>query len=88
MLTFAIVRSNITKVQMKRCVATSLKVFWYGSIEWNMEENLSMEWKIFGMVRKIASMESEKIIFHSAACSGSDYEIFGSIRDSIKSQHY
>ena len=40
------------------------------SMEWNMEENFSMEWnmerKIFGMEwKKIASMEYEKIIFHS-----------------------
>ena len=42
------------------------------SMEWNTEENFSMEWymewKIFGMEmewKKIASMEYEKIVFHS-----------------------
>ena len=36
-----------------RCIASSLKFLWYGSMEWNMEENFSMErnmeWKIFSM---------------------------------------
>ena len=32
-----------------RCVASSLKFLSYGSMEWNIEENFSMEWKIFGM---------------------------------------
>ena len=37
-------------------------------MEWNMEENFSMEWKIFSMEwkwKKIASMEYGKIVFHS-----------------------
>ena len=39
-------------------------------MEWNMEDNFSMEWnmewKIFGMEwKKIASMEYGKIVFHS-----------------------
>ena len=39
-------------------------------MEWNMEENFSMEWKIFSMEwKKIASMEYEKIVFHSIPCS-------------------
>ena len=65
-----------TKVQSNkiykyiRCIASSLKIFWYGSMEWNMEENFSMEWnmewKIFGMEwKKITSMEYGKIIFRS-----------------------
>ena len=42
-------------------------------MEWNMEENFSMEWnmewKIFGMEwKKIASMEYGKIVFHSIPC--------------------
>ena len=37
------------KQQNIRCIASSLKFVWYGSMEWNMEENFSMEWKIFGM---------------------------------------
>ena len=47
------------KQQNIRCIASSLKFLWYGSMEWNMkenfsmkwnmEENFSMEWKIFGM---------------------------------------
>ena len=32
-----------------RCIASSLKFLWYGSMEWNMEENFSMEWNIFSM---------------------------------------
>ena len=35
------------------CIASILKILWYGSMEWNMEENFSMEWsvewKIFSM---------------------------------------
>ena len=38
------------------------KILWYGSTEWNMKENFSMEWK------KIASMEYGKIIFHPIPC--------------------
>ena len=58
-----------------RCIASSLKFLWYGSMEWNMEENFrmewNMEWKIFGMEwkwKKIASMEYGKIVFHSIPC--------------------
>ena len=65
-----------TKQQNIRCIASNLKFLWYGSMEWNMEENFSMEWnveenfsmewKIFGMEwKKIASMEYGKIVFHS-----------------------
>ena len=28
------------KQQNVRCIASSLKFLWYGSMEWNMEENL------------------------------------------------
>ena len=63
---------NISKVQSNkiyiRCIASSIKFLWYGSMEWNMEEYFSMEWKIFGMEwKKIASMEYGKIVFHSIA---------------------
>ena len=35
-------------------------------MEYNLEENFSMEWKIFTMEwKKIASMEYGKIVFHS-----------------------
>ena len=38
-------------------------------MEWNMKEKFSMEgnmkWKIFSVEWKIASMEYEKIVFHS-----------------------
>ena len=44
-----VVAYNFAKVQKIRCVASSQKVFWYGSMEWNMEENFGMEWKIFRM---------------------------------------
>ena len=43
---------NIAKVQIRLCIAFDLKVLWYGSMEWNMEENFGMEWKIFNMERK------------------------------------
>ena len=49
---------NVAKVQYKLRVASGLSLLWYGSIEWNMEENFSMEWK------KIVSMERGKIVFH------------------------
>ena len=29
-----------------RCIASSLKFLWYGSMEWNMEENFGMEWNM------------------------------------------
>ena len=65
---------NIAKVQSNkiytRCIASSLKFLWYGSMEWNMEKNFSMEWKIFGMEwKKITSMEYGKIVFHFMPCS-------------------
>ena len=35
-------------------------------MEWNMEENFTIEWKIVSMEwKKIASMEYGKIIFHT-----------------------
>ena len=34
------------KQQNIRCIASSLKFLWYGSMEWNMEENFSMEWNM------------------------------------------
>ena len=53
---------NIAKQQNIRCIASSLKFLWCGSMEcnmeenfsmeWNKEENFSMEWKIFGMCYK------------------------------------
>ena len=36
---------GIAKVQMMRWIASSLNEPWYGSMEWNMEENFGMEWK-------------------------------------------
>ena len=53
---------NIAKVQNIHCIASNLKVLWYGSMEWNMEENFSlewnMEWKIFSTEwKEIAGME-------------------------------
>ena len=70
-----VVAYNIAKVQSNKIYVEllpvqSLKFLWYGRMEWNMEENFSMEWNtewmIFGTEwKKIASMEYEKIIFHS-----------------------
>ena len=75
---------NIAKVQSKkytvRCIASSLKFLWYGSMKWNLEENFSMEWnmewKIFGMDwkwngRKLPVWNMEKsssIPFHTMPC--------------------
>ena len=68
---------NIAKQQNIRCIASSLKFLWYGSMEWNMEENIrmewNMEWKIFGMEwkwngRKLPVWNMEKsssIPFHT-----------------------
>ena len=42
------------------CIASSLKFLWYGSMEWNMEENFSMVWNMeenFSMKWKIFGME-------------------------------
>ena len=46
-------------MQYKLRVASGLNIPWYGSIEWNMEENFNMEWK------KNARMKYGKIVFHS-----------------------
>ena len=35
---------NTAKVQNLRCTASNLKVLWYGSMKWNMEENFSLVW--------------------------------------------
>ena len=60
------------KRQNIRCNVSSLKFLWYGSMEWNMEENFSMEWnmewKIFGMEwkwngRKLVVWNMEKSSF-------------------------
>ena len=41
-----VVAYNVAKVQNISCIASSLKVLWYGSMEWNMEENFSVEWNV------------------------------------------
>ena len=65
---------NVAKAQWKLRIACGLNLPWCGSIEWNMEEHVSMgwnmEWKIFGMEwkmeqKKIVTMEYGKIVFHS-----------------------
>ena len=59
-------------MQFKLRVASDLNLPLYESMEWNMEENFSMEWKIFSMEwKKISSMEYGKIVFHSIPCPGS-----------------
>ena len=40
-----------------RCIASSLKFLWYGSMEWNMKENFSMEWNIEENFRMEYGME-------------------------------
>ena len=37
---------NSANQQIIRCIASTLKFLWYGSMEWNMEENFSMEWNM------------------------------------------
>ena len=68
---------NVAKVQYKLREASGLNLPWYGSMEWNMEENFSMkwnmEWKIFIMELKwnerklpVWNMEkSSSIPFHT-----------------------
>ena len=60
-----VVAYKIAKVQNIHCIASSLKVLWYGSMEWNVEENFSMEWKIFSIEwkwngRKLPEWNMEK----------------------------
>ena len=43
----------LAKVQYKLRVASGLNISWYGSMEWNVEEHFSMEWKIFSMEWKL-----------------------------------
>ena len=45
---------NVANVQNKIRVTSGLNLPWYGSMEWNMEENFSMEWN---MELNIFSME-------------------------------
>ena len=75
-----VVAYNFTKVQDIRCIASSLKVLWYGSMEWNMEEKFSMEWnmewKSFSMEwkwngRKLSVwnvQKSSSVPFHTMPC--------------------
>ena len=57
---------NLAKIQYKLRVSSGLNLFLYGSMEWNVEENFRMEWKIFSIEsKKTASMEYGKIVFHS-----------------------
>ena len=50
-------------MQYKLRVASGLKLPWYGSMEWNMEENFSKEWSMEW--KKIVRMEYGKIVFHT-----------------------
>ena len=67
LLRLCIVTLNFTSGCLQHCKGAKYTLhcfqsnffFWYGSMEWNMEETFSMEWK------KIASMEYGKIVFHS-----------------------
>ena len=61
-----VVAYNIAKVQNIPCFASTLKVLWYGSMEWNMEENFSMEWKWNGRKLPVWNMEKSSFIpFHT-----------------------
>ena len=67
---------NIAKVQNIRCIASSPKILWYGSMEWNMEENFRMEWNGRFLVWNGNGMEENcqygiwknHIPFHSMPC--------------------
>ena len=54
---------KVAKMQYKLRVASGINIPWYGSIEWNMEENFDMEWNMEW--KKIARMKYGKIVFHS-----------------------
>ena len=67
-------------MQYKLLVDSGLNLPWYGSMEWNMEENFSMqwitEWKIFSMEWKGNGKKlpvwimgkSSSIPFHTMSC--------------------
>ena len=57
-------------IQIISCIASIRKKCGiYDSMEWNMEENFRMEWKIFSKDwKKIAIMECGKIVFHIMPC--------------------
>ena len=62
---------NIAKVQSNkiyiRCIASSLKFLWYGSMEWNMEWKIfGMEWKWNGRKLSVWNMEKSSSIPHHA----------------------
>ena len=50
----------VAKVHYKLRVVSGLNLPWYGSMEWNMEENFSMEWK--WKWRKLPVWNIKKII--------------------------
>ena len=55
-----VVAYNIAKKQNICCNVSGPKFLWYGSMEWNVEENFSMEWNMeenFSMEWKIFGME-------------------------------
>ena len=70
-----VVAFNIANMQNIRCIASILKILWYGSMEWNMEEIFSMEWNGRFLVwngRKLLVWNMEKsssIPFHTMPCS-------------------
>ena len=76
--------SNVSKMQCKLRVAFGLNLPWYGSMEWNVEENFSMEWKIFSMEwkwngRKFPEWNMEKssfIPFHTIPCLPELFAVF------------
>ena len=58
---------NIAKVQIICGVGSRVKVLWYESIEWNMEENFSMEWNIFSLEKDGKKLLEWKnhLLFHT-----------------------
>ena len=53
---------NVAKIQYKLRIASGLNLPWYKSMECNMEENFSMEWKIASM-EKSSSIPYHALLF-------------------------
>ena len=59
-------------MQYKLRVASGLNIPWYGSIEWNMEENFNMEWNMeYGMEENCPyEIWKNRLPFYSIPCPG------------------
>ena len=88
-------RLQIAKLQIIRCVASSLKVLWYGSMKWNMEKIFSTQWKIFSMewnwnARKFSVWNMKKsfsIAYHALGLSDFDEKYCSPMAKSLAESH-